>query len=100
MERRLYGGEIEKTISNKKTGEMHAVTQQFFERLAEQAWERGREPSYHQSDTDKARIIGVKTEDLGEQGLDNGFNLQETSLPPANSLAELAQLMKLDLETV
>lgn len=97
---RLYGAEIEKTVSSQERGSMHRVSQKFFKELGREAWRRGRSPRYHRSDIDPLTIIGVRTKDLGEQGLDNGFNLLETSFPPQESLFRLAQLMELDLDTV
>ena len=99
MERsRTYGAEIEKPVINLNTGEPHSVSQNFFKRLSEDALRRGTNPNFHLSDVDD-RILGVVS-DLGEQGVDNGFNLLETSLPYQSSLAELLELMQLDLKTV
>jgi len=96
---RTYGAEIEKPVTNLDTGQPHCVSQDFFQRLAEFSQERGAKPKIHLSDID-SRILGVVSSDLGEQGVDNGRNLLETSLSYRSSLAELAELMRLDLQTV
>jgi len=96
---RTYGAEIEKPVTNLDTGQPHRVSQDFFQRLAEFSQERGAKPKIHLSDID-SRILGVVSSDLGEQGVDNGRNLLETSLSYRSSLAELAELMRLDLQTV
>jgi hypothetical protein len=81
------------------TGQPHRVSQDFFQRLAAFFQERGAKPKIHSSDID-SRILGVVSSDLGEQGVDNGWNLLETSLSYRSSLAELSELMRLDLQTV
>lgn len=101
MERvRTYGAEIEKPVANLKTGDPHGVSQDFFRRLGELSKERGRSPHYHHSDISPDKIIGVSSDDIGNQGLDNGWNLLEGSLPYKTSLFELEKLMTLDLQTV
>lgn len=99
VESRTYGAEIEKPVSNLETGQPYGVSQGFFRQLAQLAIERGEHPQYHNSDLN-GEIIGVKTNDLGEQGVDNGWNLLETSLPYQTSLLELQKLMSLDLAAV
>ncbi len=93
-----YGGELEKTVANIQTGETHGVTQEFFKHIAESATQRGKEFHFHASDLDQQKNIGVVTKDLGEQGLDNGFNLLESALPYYYSLAELKEKMHLDIQ--
>jgi len=93
-----YGAEIEKPVANLDTGQPHRVSQDFFRRLTDSARRRGENPNLHLSDVN-GKILGVVS-DLGEQGVDNGWNLLETSLPYQSSLAELSKLMQLDLKTV
>lgn len=99
MERRTYGAEIEKPVTDLKTGLPYCVSQNFFKNLGEQAKNRGQYLNDHTSDLNND-VIGVRTEDLGEQGVDNGFNLLETSLPYQSSLEELLKIMELDLASV
>lgn len=98
MEKITYGAEIEKPIANLSNGMPHCVSQEFFKRLGQQAWQRRESPRYHRSDLN-SKIIGVRTKYLGEQGLDNGGNLLETSLPYQLSLEDLKRIMSLDLQT-
>lgn len=98
MEReRLYGGEIEKPISGLVDCTPHRVGEKFFSSLKQQAENRG---TFVKLDEVNKVSIGVESSDLGEQGLDNGFNLQETSLPPYSSLKELYVNQLLDLHTI
>lgn len=100
MERlRTYGAEIEKPVAKLETGQPHGISQDFFQKLRQLASERGQNPHFHESDLNGQKI-GVSSDDLGEQGVDNGWNLLETSLPYQESLFKLAELMELDLKTV
>lgn len=97
-----YGAEIEKTVSNIRTGGVHSVSQKYFERLAKAAQERGDQWHYHFSDVKPEIKLGVISTTLGEQGLDNGFNLLEGSLAYTSDpggLEKLHQLMMLDLKS-
>ncbi len=100
IEIKTYGAEIEKPISSIKTGGPQGVSQDFFERLKESAQQRGTFDRVHKSDINQDITIGIVSKDLGDQGLDNGWNLQETSLPYQKSLNELQQLMSLDVQTI
>jgi len=97
---KTYGAEIEKPIASTVTSAPHKVTQQFFKSLAKEARKRGTFQSFHKSDIKSDVVIGATSYDLGEQGLDNGFNLLETSLPYQRSLINLQNKMLLDLKTV
>ncbi|MFA9288783.1 MAG: hypothetical protein ACEQSA_02815 [Weeksellaceae bacterium] len=94
-----YGGELEKVIAQSQTGEMQAVSQSYFETLSAIAKERGDEVHFHESDIKPDVKLGTVSTTLGEQGLDNGFNLLETALPYGDSLSDLQKRMQLDLET-
>lgn len=94
-----YGAEIEKAVSSLKNFQSVAVSQSFFRRLKRAADKRGVKNHYHFSDIKPEVIIGTVSDDLGEQGLDNGFNLLETSLPYQTSLTELNQKLLLDLQS-
>lgn len=95
-----YGGELEKPVADVKTGNMAIVSQRYFQRLAEQAKRRNTFIAVHKSDLKPTITLGTLSADLGEQGLDNGFNLVETSLPYTTSLTQLYEKMVLDLSTV
>lgn len=95
-----YGAEIEKPVAEKASGLPHKTSQAFFERLEEAATQRSTFEHMHQSDLNPKLNIGVVSKDLGDQSLDNAWNLQETSLPYQKSLSELQRLMLLDLETI
>lgn len=97
MRERTFGAEIEKPITNIKTGLPHGVSPNFFKSLINIHEKNGFNPIM---DFAGNTIIGVKTNQFGEQGLDNGFNLQETSIPYQSSLESLAELMKVDLQMV
>ena len=94
-----YGAEIEKPVANLKTGQVHGVSQDYFNFLAYMAKKRKDEFKYHFSDIKPKVKLGVASNTLGEQGLDNAFNLLETSLPYQTNLRKLYQLMVLDLKT-
>ncbi len=95
-----FGGELEKAVAELATGEMALVSQQYFQELAVEAKKRGTFESFHKSDLKSEVIVGTVSKDLGEQGLDNGFNLVETSLPYTTSLTELHKKMLTDLTSV
>lgn len=94
-----YGSELEKPVAAISTGLPHLVSQQYFEFLKKQAESRGTFINFHASEVNPEKKIGIVSHDLGEQGLDNGFNLLETSLPPVNSLLDLQKKMEQDLIT-
>lgn len=93
-----FGAEIEKPISDIQSGTPHGVTQEFFRNLAKQSEQRGEHPHLHSSDIQDT-VLGVISE-IGEQGLDNGFNNQETSTAVLNSLEELGDVLDLDINTI
>lgn len=95
-----FGAEIEKPVTNLKTGLTHKTSQVFFQRLKNHAEKRGTLREVHKSDLKPDVSLGILSNDLGEQGLDNGFNLLETALPYQKSLTKLQELMILDLSTV
>lgn len=93
-----YGVELEKTIANIKNSKPHLVSQNFFKRLKKAADQRKVNSHYHFSDVKPKIILGLVSDDLGEQGLDNGFNLLETSLPYQKSLTDLNKKILVDLK--
>lgn len=100
---RTYGLEIEKPVANGQTGEVQGVSQDYFQALAKLAQQRDQQAHFHTSDVNPNVVLGVTSPDLGDQGLDNGTNLQETALPyrtDPQGLEQLNQLIKLDLQTV
>ncbi|QQS39570.1 hypothetical protein IPM62_03085 [Candidatus Woesebacteria bacterium] len=97
---RTYAAEVEKPISNAITGESHSVSQDFFENLATQARNRGEQPNFHDSNVEEGVHLGVQTKTFGEQGLDNGFNNQETALPYTTNLNKLADTMHADVQSI
>lgn len=97
--RTTYGAELEKPIANLLTGKPYPVSKKIFEILGQEASQRGKSPRYHISDLN-GEVIGTRSKDLGEQGVDNGWNLLETALPYQTSLEELRRLMDLDLISV
>lgn len=89
------GAEIEKPISKIKTGEPHGVSQGFFNRVTAML---NTKPEY--SDIEPGTIIGTTSDQL-HVGLDNAFNLQETSIPnPTTDILELEEWLKTDLRIV
>ncbi len=96
---KTFGAEIEKAIANINTAQSQSASQQFFKKLKQAAAKRGVKNHYHFSDIQPRTILGVISDDLGEQGLDNGFNLLETALPYQTSLSNLYQKMQIDLKT-
>lgn len=94
-----YGAEVEKPVTNLKTGKSYSVSQSFFKNLKKAADKRKAHPHYHFSDVKTDIILGVVSDDLGEQGLDNGFNLLESSLVYQKSLTDLNKKILLDLQT-
>ena len=97
---RTYGLELEKPISDTATGKPHGMSQDVFNRLEQATQQRGTQLKRHMSDIQPEMTLGVISDDLGEQGVDNGYNLQETSLPYTHELNELASLAELDLTTL
>ncbi len=97
---KTYGAEIEKPLANIRDGLPHKASQEFFKRLQKSSEKRKTFDHIHLSDVKEGVSIGVVSKDLGEQGLDNAYNNQETSLPYQTSLAKLKKLMDLDLKTV
>lgn len=94
-----YGAELEKVIAKIVNQNPHRVTKTFFKKLITYSNERNTKPSFHFSDIKPNIILGVTSQDLGEQGIDNGFNLLETALPYQNSLTKLHQLIELDIRS-
>ncbi len=96
-----FGAELEKTIVSKKDGSSHHVTDVFFNELSKQASHRHTFDHLHNLKDKKGKTVavGVVSQDLGEQGLDNGFNLLETALPPFETLQELHKAIQLDIST-
>lgn len=97
---KTYGAEIEKPLANALNGLPHKVSQEFFKRLQKASKKRRTFDHLHLSDVVDNVSVGVVSKDLGEQGLDNAFNNQETSLPYQTSLEQLKKLMDLDLKTI
>lgn len=98
---RTYGAEIEKAVSNKKTNLSYGVSQRYFERLADEINKTKTYWHYHFSDLMPDVKLGVVSPTFGEQGLDNGFNLLETSFAytsDPNGLEKLQKLMLTDLQ--
>lgn len=94
-----YGAEIEKPVADLKTGQSYPVSQNFFKNLKKVADKRSVKSHFHFSDVKPETILGEVSDDLGEQGLDNGFNLLETSLNYQKSLTDLNKQMLIDLKT-
>lgn len=93
---RTYGAEVEKPIIESRTGKTGAVTNAVFDtlhRVAQSSGESGMK--IHLSDVDETQILGVVST-IGEQGLDNGRNNQETATRVTGSLAELEQVLATD----
>lgn len=95
-----YGAEVEKPVANLETGESHKTSPAFFQRLQKEAEKRGTFDHLHKSDLKPEVTLGVISKDIGEQGLDNGFNLLETSTAVMPCLNDLADLLTKDLLTV
>jgi len=91
-----YGAEIEKPISDIDSQKSHHITQQFFRLIAKQIYCNNIQFSDIEPDT----IIGADVENVGHIGLDNAFNLQETSSRVTNSLEELDDVLSNDLKIV
>ncbi len=95
------GAEIEKTLSNAKTGEPFGVTKVFFDGIHEAFEANGGHPKYKISDVSPDTVLGVSELTHGEVGLDNGRNLQETSTRIVyGGLEELQRLLDGDLALV
>jgi hypothetical protein len=99
-QKRTYGLELEKVVSDSETQEPHGMSQASFVRLELAGEQRGQHPHRHLSDVEPNTIVGIVTHDLGEQGVDNGWNLQETALPYQHDLGRLSELANLDFESV
>ena len=96
---RTYGAELEKVVSNKTTKQSHKTSQDFFKILQKKAATRDAASHIHSSDLNPKIVIGVVSSDLGEQGIDNGFNLLETASIVHDSLEKLKQSQQKDLQT-
>lgn len=90
---RLFGGELERVVISRDTGCPIQLSPQFFDRLRRLGEARG-------SFVAMSEGLGVITKDLGEQGIDCGFHVQETALPPCDSLTELANRALSDVQGV
>ena len=93
---KTYGAEVEKPIVENRTGKTGVVTNAVFDtlqRVAQSSGEVGLK--FHLSDIDETQILGVVST-VGEQGLDNGRNNQETATRVTRSLAELEQVLATD----
>lgn len=97
---KTYGAEIEKSVSNRFSGQPQGVTQEYFKWLFIETTQRGYKPEYHDSQILEGYHLGVVSQTLGEQGLDNATNLLETALPVSSSLEELDNKMQEDLAMV
>jgi hypothetical protein len=94
-----FGAEIEKPVSDINTQKPHGVTQQFFNTLYVEAEQRNAHPDKHQSDIDTNTTLGIISDDLGEQGIDHGFNILETASIVHSSLENLNNALWNDLQT-
>ena len=94
-----FGAEIEKPVSDIKTQQPHGVTQNFFKKIYDQAEKRRTHPHNHQSDIEPETTVGITSDDLGEQGIDHGFNILETASIVHTSLESLNKALWLDLKT-
>ncbi len=94
---KTYGAEIEKPVADKNTSLPHKTSQEFFEKLKKEAEKRNTFVKVHKSDLKPEVSLGVISSDLGEQGLDNGFNLLESSLAYKTSLSDLQKSINTDL---
>lgn len=93
---KTYGAEIEKPIADILTGDSHGVSQGFFEllRMADEG------AQLKHSDIQPETIIGVHSPSIGDQGLDNAWNLQETASNVTTSLEELEGVLQTDLAVI
>lgn len=91
-----FGAEIEKPISDIQSGLPRGISQKSFKRISE-SYKNG-ELDY--SDVEPETAIAVNAPQIGHIGLDNGFNLQETSTKVTASLGELESVLKTDLKTL
>ena len=90
------GAEIEKPISDIISGQTRGVSQEFFKRMAKNF----SDPHIKYSDIEPQTILGVSSPEHGSVGLDNAFNLQETSSKVTSNLEELHELLKTDLRLI
>jgi hypothetical protein len=100
MKKRTFGVELEKPISDKTSQLPHGMTQKFYDEIETFAQKRDAHPHRHMSDVTLDITLGITSDDLGEQGLDNGFNLQESALPYTTDLHALNEKVSLDITTV
>ena len=96
---KTYGSELEKVVSNKTTKRSHKTSQDFFKGLQKLAKKRKATSHIHVSDLNPTIIIGTISNDLGEQGIDNGFNLLETASAVHTSLSDLKKSQFEDLKS-
>ncbi|MDR0674384.1 MAG: hypothetical protein LBF93_12230 [Zoogloeaceae bacterium] len=78
------GLELEMGVVDKKNGESRCVTDAYFARLADIKRQRGEDverETLEDPDSRTARTVNLSSP-LGDSGLDNGFNLLETSFSP------------------
>jgi hypothetical protein len=78
------GLELEMGVADKKNGESRCVTEAYFARLADIKRQRGEDverETLEDPDSRTARTVKLSSP-LGDSGLDNGFNLLETSFSP------------------
>lgn len=91
-----FGAEIEKPISDVKTGAPRGISQESFKKIANNF----KDSVLDHSDIEPETIIGVNSNEIGHIGLDNGFNLQETSSVVTKSLEQLEDILQTDLKTI
>jgi len=91
-----YGAEIEKPISDITTGQPRGLSQRTFARISE-IFDKS-ELDY--SDIEPNTVIAVEAPTIGHIGLDNGYNLQETSSKVTKSLGDLENIIQTDLKTI
>lgn len=106
MSAHTFGAEIEKPIANRQTGETHSLSQQWFQRIEQAAHKTGHEVHTKHSDLKPDILLGVQHPDIGEIGLDNGFNNQETASVVVHAdtvesgLRQLQTILEADLNLV
>lgn len=93
------GLELEMPTAHRKTGESHPV-EHYFQRMAELKQARGEAAKLGYLDERSCKVAGP----LGESGLDNGYNLLETSFAPviggSGGLSRLAAVVRRELDDV
>ncbi|MDR0379714.1 MAG: hypothetical protein LBI62_07225 [Candidatus Accumulibacter sp.] len=94
------GLELEMGVVDRESGQSRCVTDVYFERLAEIKQRRG---EHVESERLEGRVVSLSSP-LGNSGLDNGFNLLETSFCPVRrdegGLETLAARVRLELRDV